>query len=284
MIRRTWARLPVVVRAILIGILVGQAGTAPVTGVVVANINLAPGIPWSVPLACAWLWLFWRYAGGHWWPASTAATRRMHLRAPRIPAVLWGWSLLAGGLTMAGIFAAKFALARVTRLGYAFPDLFAQVPPLTMTAMLLALSAMAGIVEEAAWRGYMQSPIERRHGPVVAIAVVSLLFGLAHLTDLQPSMTALRMIFILIAGVFYGVMAHIIGSIAPGIVLHATGDAIGIGILWWQSLRPAAMQPPEAVLPGADARSWLLGMLALLLIAGGLWALRATAVAARKPC
>lgn len=40
---------------------------------------------------------------------------------------------------------------------------------------------VAGIVEEAAFRGYMQAPIERRDGLVVAILITGSMFALAHL-------------------------------------------------------------------------------------------------------
>jgi hypothetical protein len=36
-------------------------------------------------------------------------------------------------------------------------------------AFVITVSVMAGIVEEAAFRGYMQSPLERRYGPAAAI-------------------------------------------------------------------------------------------------------------------
>ena len=41
-------------------------------------------------------------------------------------------------------------------------------------------SIVAGVTEEAAFRGYMQSIIERRYGIVMAILVNGLFFGLLH--------------------------------------------------------------------------------------------------------
>ena len=97
------------------------------------------------------------------------------------------------------------------------------------------------------WRSSIESrPIEKRHGVVVAIAVVSVVFGAAHLTDSQPQMNVARMFFIVLASVVYGILAHVVGSIRPGIVLHATGDAIGIGLIWWFSRFPARTGSPWA--------------------------------------
>jgi len=54
--------------------------------------------------------------------------------------------------------------------------------PLTTTFLLLAMqSIVAGVTEEAAFRGYMQSPIERVYGVAVAILVNGTLFGLLPL-------------------------------------------------------------------------------------------------------
>jgi membrane protease YdiL (CAAX protease family) len=48
---------------------------------------------------------------------------------------------------------------------------------------------VAGFCEEAAFRGYMQGPIERRYGPVVAILATGIAFGFAHLSHPQVTLT-----------------------------------------------------------------------------------------------
>lgn len=59
-----WRRLPVVARAVLAGGLVAALGTLPWALLVSANLKWLPGVPWAVPPAALWLWLFWRWAGG----------------------------------------------------------------------------------------------------------------------------------------------------------------------------------------------------------------------------
>jgi membrane protease YdiL (CAAX protease family) len=44
---------------------------------------------------------------------------------------------------------------------------------------------IAGIVEEAAFRGYMQRPIEQAHGIGLAILITGTMFALVHL-DFTP--------------------------------------------------------------------------------------------------
>jgi membrane protease YdiL (CAAX protease family) len=40
---------------------------------------------------------------------------------------------------------------------------------------------IAGVAEESAFRGYMQRPIERRHGLMVAVLITGTTFAVAHL-------------------------------------------------------------------------------------------------------
>lgn len=116
-----WSRLPVAVRAVVIGLALATIVTVPWAVLAQANVRYWSAVPWAVPVTALYLWLWWQYVSGKGWPQSTAPARRRNLRAHRIS-------------------------------------------------------------EEASFRGYMQGPIERRHGPVVAILVTGTLFGLAHFT------------------------------------------------------------------------------------------------------
>ena len=91
------------------------------------------------------------------------------------------WALLAGGL---GIVSLVLALRLANRLvvlpQQQLPDL-SHVPKLTVIALLLMAAPVAGIVEEAAFRGYMQGPLERRYGLIVAILITGTMFAVVHL-------------------------------------------------------------------------------------------------------
>ena len=235
-----WVRVPVIVRAVLVGFLVLVAGNFLPQGLYVANLRTAPSVPWSAALIAVWLWLYWQYISGRWWPASTSDVRRRHLRALPLTPQLWRWSMLAGGLAVATIIALTYALSRLRPLGLGFPEQLRQLPPVTMVTLVVTISLMAGIVEEAAFRGYMQSPIERRHGPVIAIAIVSAFFALAHLTG-EPVSTP-RMALIVIASIVYGFLARLSGSILPGVVLHGVGDIVGFALVWFAARAPASQR------------------------------------------
>jgi hypothetical protein len=104
---------------------------------------------------------------------------------------------------------------------------------------------VAGVVEEASFRGYMQSPIERRHGPVAAILITGILFGVAHFT--HPGVGLILMPYYVTVAAIYGSVAYLTNSIFPGMVLHAGGDVLsGSDLLlrghseWQSSSGPSA--------------------------------------------
>ncbi len=65
---KLWARVPVVVRAIVVGFLVfAIAGSVALTAILV----LVPA-PWSILLMAGVLWAYLKYFSGSWWPTRLA--------------------------------------------------------------------------------------------------------------------------------------------------------------------------------------------------------------------
>ena len=88
------------------------------SGLVVANLQSTPAVPWSVPLMALLLWLAWSYLGGKGWPRSTSEARQRYLRAKRKsgPTYLWAW--VAGVLSvvaLAGYWIVLFQLVKMPR-------------------------------------------------------------------------------------------------------------------------------------------------------------------------
>ncbi len=267
----------------MVGCAVLTAGGLLTSPLIYANLKLWPAVPWSVPLMGGYMWLFWQYLRGRWWPRATSESRRQGLRARPLSRRVWCWALIAGYLGMVSSFALHRVAARFTTLRFDIPDVLQQFPPVTLVAILLMVSVIAGMVEEAAFRGYMQGPIERRHGIVASIVVVGIVFGAAHLTDWQPDMTIARMFFIVLASVVYGILVHLVDSIRPGIVLHATGDAIGIGLIWWFSTHPSSTAREPGLAAALGEPTFLIS-LSIAVVFGGaaVWAFRRLALVARN--
>jgi hypothetical protein len=91
----------------------------------------------------------------------------------------------------------------------------------------------AGICEETGFRGYMQRPIEQRHGGAAAIIVSSLFFMLVHLTKGWAMVGMVPIVFG--AGVLLGLLAWSSRSLIPGIIGHVVMD-IGLFAYWWTGI------------------------------------------------
>jgi membrane protease YdiL (CAAX protease family) len=270
-----------IVQAVLIGMLIVLAGTIPRNLIFAANLRYYPSLPWAVPLIAVYLWFFWRYLNGAGPPESTAEARHTSLRANRVSGHAWAWAILAGGL---GILTLVLALRVANRLvmlpQQQFPEL-AQVPKMTVLSLLLMAAPVPGIVEEAAFRGYMQGPIERRYGLVVAILVTGTMFAVAHLV-----FTLILWPYYVAVSAIYGTVTCLTKSILPALVLHTGGNIYSNIDLWlhgqaeWQSSsgRPALIWET-----GTDESFWI-SINALLSVGTVMvWAYFKLASAARKP-
>ena len=270
----------VIVQAVLIGMLVVFAGTIPRNLIFAANLRYYATVPWAVPLTAVFLWFFWRYLKGAGPPESTAEERRTSLRANRVSGRVWAWALLAGGL---GIVALVLALRVANRLvvlpQQQLPDL-SQVPKFTVLSLLLMAAPVAGIVEEAAFRGYMQGPIERRYGLAVAILVTGTMFAVAHL-----DFTLMLWPYYLAVTAIYGTVTYLTKSILPAVVLHTGGNIYSNIDLWlhgqaeWQ-----ASSGTTALIwkTGPDASFWMSSIALMIVAAAMVWAYFKLASATRK--
>jgi len=271
-----WRRVPTIVRAVLTGLAVAAAGTIPWALLSVANGRVLVALPWAVILAAGGLWLYWRYLGGAGWPASTSARRRELRRANKLDDGAWGMALFAGMLGLMTILPLTGLMSRLVRLPAEAQStkVPAGMPFGTLFILLVMASVVAGVVEETAFRGYMQLPIERRHGPVVAILVNGVVFGLAHFSH-HPAAVVIMLPYYVVLTAIWGGLAYITNSTLPGMVLHVVGDVFSLtrlfttGLPEWQT---SSAPPPLVWESGPDAAFW--GYLTALIVLGAatVWA------------
>jgi membrane protease YdiL (CAAX protease family) len=276
-----WLRLPLIVRTVVIGSFVTGVGTAPQAILTNLNFMYAPAIPWAVPAVAVFLWAYWSYLNGGGWPRSNAEWRRRSLRACKVPGRLWRWAIAAGGLAWISLLALRLFSDRYLNLPRdPFPDV-SSFPLVTILAFMLMASIVAGVVEEAGLRGYMQGPLEQRYGPLAAILMTGVAFWFAHALNFAraPWLFLAYMPFYLGASAIFGALAYFTRSILPAVALHASANILGFGLIWWGATSP------ETFLGIGDRRDlylWTTGLTGLVLAPPALWAFRQLALAAHK--
>jgi len=263
-----WSRLPALVRAVAAGLAVGLLGTLAWASLVEANIRYWPTVPWATPaMACiliAW-WLY--FAKGLGWPNATAEARRRSARANRVREELWGPALGAGALGLFTTLLLQGVLARLVTLPQQRDLDPSQYPVLTVVAWVVMSAVVAGVVEETAFRGYVQGGIERRHGLTTAILVTGGLFGLSHFT--HPEVGLVLLPFYLMVAAVYGLLAAATDSTYPSMVLHAGGNifsALGFFTQGKSEWQLTAVPAPTIWQAGIDGS--FLANLAMLVVAG----------------
>jgi membrane protease YdiL (CAAX protease family) len=232
MLGRLWKRLPAIVRGILVAELVVTIGTIPPTIAVILNLRTSPSISWMLVVTAGWLSFFWWYVSGHGWPRSTQEARRRDLRAPLLSKPAWTWALIAGAFGITGTIAMAFVTARVARLpreAFSAPIDFSKYGTLTVICAIACISATAGVVEEAGFRGFLISPIQRRHGWTIAILISGIMFFLDHHLS-HAYATFVFLPFFLAISVVHGLLVKYSGSIRPSVLLHALADFIVIPV------------------------------------------------------
>ena len=88
--------------------------------------------------------------------------------------------------------------------------------------MFLMGGVMSGVLEEAAYRGYMQTGLEKVD-PANAVLITSLVVAVSHITHGLGAVLLLGPGFF-VAAVLYGILAQRTGTILPGMIIHVLGD------------------------------------------------------------
>lgn len=226
-----------IVTAMVIGVVVLLAGNLPWAGLGALNFRMGTAVPWAILPTALYLWAYWRFISGRWSAPDVAAWCRANLRANRLPPRVWGAALAAGTLGFAALLALLALAARLVRLPESAPIVTPPEMPLVTAVLLLVMqSIVAGVSEEAGFRGYMQGPIERRYGLAAAIVVNGTIFGLLHFSSHPRDVVMMLPYYIAVAAV-YGGLTWAADSILPALVLHSVGDVVVL-TRWWATGRP----------------------------------------------
>jgi membrane protease YdiL (CAAX protease family) len=256
-----------IVSAVALGVAVLFAGGLP-WGLLLAPANLRFGVavPWAVLPMAAYLWAYWKFIRGDWGSPGNP----VDLRANGLSGDVWAAALLAGLVGFGALLSFIAVMARLVALPasaqIATP---AGMPPATVFVLLTMASVVAGVSEEAAFRGYMQTPIERRYGLPLAILVNGLMFGLLHFPNHPNDVLAMLPYYLAVSAV-YGGLTWAANSILPALVLHVGGDIWSLGRLWATGRPEWQLSPTEPALiwkTGVDAE-FMIAAAALVTLSG----------------
>ncbi|MGE0043347.1 MAG: lysostaphin resistance A-like protein [Vicinamibacterales bacterium] len=210
-----------VVAALLMGLSIQFLGTLSWVAMIRLNASQRPDVPWAAAAMGCWLFVMVAWLGGRGGPRGTQQFRRFHLRVWRPQPGAWSGDNLTTIVSLIGAMAGLYVLYVLMGSRRAPVDVSAYSLALRWSALLMG-PVVAGVVEEVAFRGYMQSHLERI-GPTFAILVTSATFALLHASQgLGYLLTLAPGLFL--ASVVFGHLALKSGSILPGMALHVAGD------------------------------------------------------------
>jgi membrane protease YdiL (CAAX protease family) len=259
-----------ILAAIGIGVLVLLAGNMPFNVLRVWNFQTGVAVPWAVVPAALYLSAYWRFIGGRWGAPASAMKRRQNLRANPLSRRLWVASLAAGLVGFGALVALLAFAARLVPLPASSPLVTPPGMPIVTALTLIVMgSIVAAVTEEAAFRGYMQGPIERRYGLAAAILVNGTVFGLLHFPSHPADVLWMLPYYVAVSAV-YGGLTSAANSILPALVLHAAGDVVVL-TRWWLTGRPewqiGSTVPPLVSESGVDTHFAVTAIASVALVA-----------------
>jgi membrane protease YdiL (CAAX protease family) len=251
-------------------IVVLLAGSLPWGPLIRLNLRAGITLPWAVVPMALYLGAYWMVVSGRWLGTTTGAQRRINLRANGLSWPLWCASIAAGLIGFGAILALLTLMARLVSLPDAAPITTPPGMPFLTGFMLLSMqSVVAGVTEEAAFRGHMQSMVARHHGVVLAVLAQGTLFGLLHAPS-HPGAVLLMLPYYVAVSAVYGSLTWAANSILPALVLHVGADVVVL-TRWWQTGRPewqlGAAVPVLIRQSGVDASFVAAGIASVVLVA-----------------
>ena len=193
-----------------------------------AFLNMPPrlAVVWLIAVAAFFCWC--NAAPEGWGSPRWRATSR----ARPVPRAAWpGLAILAPVMSTAALAMWMLLSALGIAGDRALPDpilKYADRPGGTVVLVIL-IAGLLPLLEDFAFRGWLQRPLERRYGPAAGIAATALVFAVAHMT---PSGIPIY----LTGGAALGFTAWATGSIWSGVALHMSWNA---GVLIFGGIFPS---------------------------------------------
>ncbi|MFC1785203.1 lysostaphin resistance A-like protein [Candidatus Neomarinimicrobiota bacterium] len=222
-----WNKIPAIIRAFIVGMLIQVVGVMPIFFLVSKNLAVQPNVPWALLIGLLYVWIFWGFLSGKGWPFSNSIRRKELSRTKRMIPGGKKWAIITGipfSITLIAFSFLGYLLAEVPLQQVQLLEALNTIPITTAISLIFIAALITGFVEETAWRGYAQKIIEEKHKAIVAIFIVALIFTIIHFLPL-----IIWPIFV-IGSLGWGYLAYLSKSIVPGIIFHFIVDFIAF--LW----------------------------------------------------
>jgi membrane protease YdiL (CAAX protease family) len=182
------------------------------------------------------LWTYLKFFSGIWGLKKSSAERKFNFRSINLSPIAWKWGIIAAILFIIIVqasFVITFRLIEFPSKKFTADYKILDSMPLWIAfAVIIMGSIVAGICEETGFRGYMQTPLEKKYGPTIAITITSIVFMLIHLNHNWASSIFPHIFF---ASALLGIIAYKTGSLIPGIIGHSILDIFDYS-LWWSNI------------------------------------------------
>lgn len=209
-------------RPILGGLLIVASVLVPWTILSPLNARVRPDIPWASVIMLVYLAAVVAWLNGWGPPRGTADERARRLRLwPRRPAPHAERDSSTTLMVVLLLVLLSVVWTIVGRLS-PMPDVTAYPTTSYRWSMFLMGGVMSGVLEEAAYRGYMQTGLEKID-PANAVLITSFVFAVSHITHGLGAVLLLGPGFF-VAAMLYGILAQRTGTILPGMIIHVLGD------------------------------------------------------------
>jgi len=243
-LKAAWNWLPVIIRAIVLGWITLTIGSTVTFLPLLGNLKFHPEIPWAFPLTLPILAFYWAYFSGWGPPAATREARKKLARTSSPKLRIWRATIptmLFGVIALIALRLLSPSLMPVRAPSVSLP--LSSYPLATVIGALLSIATIAAVTEEIAFRGYMQRPLEEAYGIVPAVAIVGIMFWVAHL---DHGITITHLPFQMAASVALGFLVYSTRSLIPAMIAHGAADIL---------LQPAYLfRQPEFVWTALTAR------------------------------
>lgn len=270
-----WTRVPIALRAIVGGFLF-----AAITANVWLLLFLKLGAEPAAVLEAIFLALLVWWARGAGPPRAAQAARARAFRRVNLTSIQWLWGCVAAFFLAATVHASIVLLFRfisfpIAAFRHGYDLSFISSPQLRWVVVVVS-AASAGICEEIGFRGFMQQPLEQRHGVRAAVLISSFFFMALHLTKAWALLGMVPIVFG--AGVLLGALAWSAGSLIPSMIGHFVMD-LGLFAYWWSGIAGTFTARPisETGVDQPFVIAWVVFATSLVVVLLALSRLRATA-------